>query len=243
MPDQIDFGMGEVAKAVTMARKILIVDDDADFLQSLSNTFDLHDEFRCETVKTAAAAFERVKAERFDLVLLDVGLPDMDGREVCRLMRRERVSAPIIMLTGAASDADMILGLEAGADDYVVKPVRFGVLLARIRAHLRSYEQNDDATFQVGPYVFHTGTKSLVCDRGKKIRLTEREAAIVRFLHRMRSRAVRRDVLLTEVWGYNSTVTTHTIETHIYRLRQKIERDPSRAEILVTEAGGYRLVS
>ena len=225
------------------SRKILIVDDDADFRQTLSETLGLYDEFRCHAVDTAAAAINRIKAERFDLVLLDVGLPDLDGREVCRLMRRERVSAPIIMLTGASGDADTILGLEAGADDYVVKPIRFGVLLARIRAHLRSYEQNEDATFPVGPYAFHAGTKSLVCGEGKKIKLTEKETAIVRFLYRMGSKATRRDVLLAEVWGYNSGVTTHTIETHIYRLRQKIEKDPSRAEILVTEAGGYRLVS
>ncbi|PKQ07232.1 MAG: DNA-binding response regulator [Alphaproteobacteria bacterium HGW-Alphaproteobacteria-11] len=224
-------------------RKILIVDDDAEFRKTLSETLDLHDEFRCESVETATAAIGRVKAERFDLVLLDVSLPDMDGREVCRLMRRERVSAPIVMLTGAGGDADTILGLEAGADDYVVKPIRFGVLLARIRAHLRNFQQNEDATFPVGPYVFHAGTKSLVGGEGKKVRLTEKETAIVRFLHRMGSKAIRREVLLAEVWGYNSGVTTHTIETHIYRLRQKIERDPSRAEILITEAGGYRLVS
>ena len=166
----------------------------------------------------------------------------MDGREACRLMRKGGLKAPVIMLTGADSDSDTILGLEAGANDYVTKPFRFGVLLARIRAHLRQHEQSEDAVFKVGPYTFKPSAKMLVDDADKKVRLTEKETAILKFLYRTGAKTVGRDVLLHEVWGYNSGVTTHTLETHIYRLRQKIERDPSNAELLVTEAGGYKLV-
>ncbi|MGB3809591.1 MAG: response regulator transcription factor, partial [Parvibaculum sp.] len=137
---------------------------------------------------------------------------------------------------------DTILGLDAGANDYVTKPFRFGVLLARIRAQLRSHEQSEDAVFAIGPYTFRPGAKILVDAQEKKVRLTEKETNILKFLFRAGPKVVNREVLLAEVWGYNSGVTTHTLETHIYRLRQKIEKDPSNAEILVTEAGGYRLV-
>ena len=157
-------------------------------------------------------------------------------------MRRAGVNVPIIMLTGADTDSDTILGLDAGANDYVTKPFRFGVLLARIRAHLRSHEQSEDAVFTVGPYTFRPSAKLLLDENEKKIRLTEKETAILKFLYRAGSKTVGRDTLLAEVWGYNSGVTTHTLETHIYRLRQKIEKDPSNAEILVTETGGYRLM-
>ena len=145
------------------------------------------------------------------------------------------------MLTGHDTDADTILGLEAGANDYVTKPFKFAVLLARIRVQLRQHEQSEDAVFTVGPYTFKPSQKLLLDQRGGKVRLTEKEANIIRFLYRADRKPVPRDTLLQEVWGYNSNVTTHTLETHVYRLRQKIERDPQRAEILVTDSGGYRL--
>lgn len=167
----------------------------------------------------------------------------MDGRDACRLMRRNGVRCPVIMLTGADSEADTILGLDAGANDYVTKPFRLGVLLARIRAQLRQHEQSEDAVFQVGPYSFRPSAKLMTDASGKKkIRLTEKETAILKYLFRAGDRAIGRDQLLHEVWGYNAGVTTHTLETHVYRLRQKIERDPQKAEILVTDPGGYRLV-
>lgn len=224
------------------SKKILIVDDDDALRGSLVEQLELHEEFECVAMPNAAAGLEHVRSAHVDLVLLDVGLPDMDGREACRLMRKDGVKVPIIMLTGADADSDTILGLDAGANDYVTKPFRFGVLLARIRAQLRSHEQSEDAVFKVGPYTFRPSAKILVDAQQKKVRLTEKETNILKFLFRAGPRVVGREVLLTEVWGYNSGVTTHTLETHIYRLRQKIEKDPSNAEILVTEAGGYRLV-
>ncbi|GMV60921.1 MAG: DNA-binding response regulator [Parvibaculum sp.] len=223
-------------------KKILVVDDDDTLRGSLAEQLQLHEEFSCTAVATGAAGLDHVRANHVDLVLLDVSLPDMDGREVCRLMRKAGVKVPIIMLTGADTDSDTILGLDAGANDYVTKPFRFGVLLARLRAHLRSHEQSEDAVFKIGPYSFRPSAKVLVDAQEKKIRLTEKETSILKYLYRAGSKVVGRDTLLAEVWGYNSGVTTHTLETHIYRLRQKIEQDPSSAEILVTEAGGYRLV-
>jgi DNA-binding response OmpR family regulator len=227
---------------MTTAKKILIVDDDDQLRDSLKEQFSLHGEFTVIDANGATAGIKLVKSEHVDLVILDVNMPDMDGREACKIIRRNGYKGPIIMLTAQGSDSDMILGLDSGANDYVGKPFRFGVLLARIRAHLRQHEQSEDAIFKLGPYTFKPSAKMLVTGENKKIRLTEKETSILKFLYRAGDQAVGRDVLLHEVWGYNAGVTTHTLETHIYRLRQKIERDPSAAEILVTEAGGYKLV-
>jgi len=224
------------------ARKILVVDDDDVLRESLVEQLSLYEEFDTASEATAAKGVQRARGEPIDLVIMDVGLPDMDGREAVKLLRKGGFKAPVIMLTAQDSESDTILGLEAGANDYITKPFRFAVLLARIRAQLRQHEQSEDAVFSIGRYTFRPSGKMLVDERGGKIRLTEKETAILKFLYRAGEKVVTRDVLLHEVWGYNSGVTTHTLETHIYRLRQKIERDPSKSELLVTEAGGYKLV-
>ena len=219
-----------------------MVDDDEVLRQTLAEQLEIDGEFDTSAVGDGAAALDAAQTSHFDLILLDVGLPDIDGREVCRRLRAAEIRAPIVMLTAASSDADAILGLESGANDYIGKPFRLGVLLARMRAQLRQYERSEDAVFVIGPFSFRSGAKLLVDgETDEKIRLTEKEAAILKFLLRAGPNVVARDVLLNEVWGYNSGVTTHTLETHVYRLRQKIERDPSNAVILVTESGGYRL--
>ncbi len=223
-------------------KRILLVDDDTELLQSLAEQLQLHEEFDTVTVDTGTEALKIVKNDHFDAILLDVGLPDMDGREVCRLMRRGGTKAPVIMLTGADSEADTILGLDSGANDYITKPFRLGVLLARLRSQLRQHEQSEDAVFNIGPYSFRPSAKMLIePGTNRKIRLTEKETAILKYLFRAGDRVVGRDTLLNEVWGYNAGVTTHTLETHVYRLRQKIEKDPANAEILITDRGGYRL--
>ena len=227
---------------MTTARRVLIVDDDEDLRETLKDQLILHDEFDVETVGLASRGMEVARSNHFDLVVFDVSLPDMDGREAVRLLRKGGFKTPIVMLTGNASDADQILGLDAGANDYITKPFKFAVLLARIRAQLRQHEQSEDAIFTIGQYTFKPASKLLTDEKGSKIRLTEKETSILKYLYRSGDKVVSRDTLLHEVWGYNAGVTTHTLETHIYRLRQKIERDPSNAELLVTEAGGYRLV-
>jgi DNA-binding response OmpR family regulator len=223
-------------------KKILLVDDDQGLRTVLAEQLDLYDGFTTIQVGTAAEGMEKAKLAHYDAILLDIGLPDMDGRELCKLMRRQGVRAPVIMLTAADSDADTILGLESGANDYVTKPFRFAVLLARIRAQLRQHEASEDAVFTIGPYSFRPSAKLLLNPKGSKVRLTEKETAILRYLYRAGQRPVSRETLLQEVWGYNSGVTTHTLETHIYRLRQKVERDAGAPAILITEAGGYKLV-
>jgi len=227
---------------MTTTKRVLLVDDDTPLRESLKEQLDLQGEFTVSDAATGAAGLEKAKTEMPDVVILDVGLPDLDGREVCRLMRKANVRCPIIMLTANDGEADQILGLEAGANDYVTKPFKFNVLLARIRAHLRNHAQSEDAVFKIGQYTFRPSAKLLSGPLNTKVRLTEKETSILKFLYRAGDKVVGRDVLLHEVWGYNPAVTTHTLETHIYRLRQKIEKDPAHAKLLVTESGGYRLI-
>ena len=212
---------------MSTTRKILIVDDDSELRDALLEQLALHEEFEATAVESGTKGVQAAKSGQIDLVIMDVGLPDLDGREAVRILRKNGFKAPIIMLTAHNTDSDTILGLESGANDYVAKPFRFAVLLARMRAQLRQHEASEDAVFNIGPYTF---------------RLTEKETAILRYLYRAGERPVSRETLLQEVWGYNSGVTTHTLETHIYRLRQKVEQDAASPSILVTEAGGYKLV-
>ena len=222
-------------------KKVLLINDDEDLREALSEQLLMTEDFDVYEGSNGAEALQKVKQQSYDLLVLDVGLPATDGRELCRLIRKQGVKCPIVMLTGHDTDSDTILGLDAGANDYITKPFKFLVLLARIRAQLRQHEQSEDAIFTLGPYTFKPSLKILVTADAKKIRLTEKETNILKFLYGAIEDVVPRDILLHEVWGYNAGVTTHTLETHIYRLRQKIEPDPSKASILITENGGYRL--
>src|SRR5712691_4847571 len=163
-----DVNSPQVGARMATTRKILVVDDESELRQALAEQLALHEEFETETAETAQVAVQKAKNGHFDLVIMDVGLPDMDGREAVKILRKSGFKAPVIMLTGHDADSDTILGLEAGANDYVTKPFRFAVLLARIRAQLRQYEQSEDATFNVGPYVFKPAQKLLLDGDGKK---------------------------------------------------------------------------
>jgi DNA-binding response OmpR family regulator len=221
-------------------KTLLIVDDDQDLRGAIAEQLQA-ESFQTLEAATAGDGVRMARDEKPDLILLDVDLPDLDGREACRRMRQDGVSAPVIMLTAAAGDEDTVQGLDSGANDYVTKPYKFAVLLARIRAQLRDYEHSEGAVFRLGGYEFRPAAKVLVDEKGKKIRLTEKETNILKYLYRAGEKAVSREELLAEVWGYNAGVTTHTLETHVYRLRQKIEPDPANARLLLTEAGGYKL--
>jgi DNA-binding response OmpR family regulator len=222
---------------------VLLVDDDGPFRHALAEQLRDEQGFETREAEDAAAALAALAAGHFDLILLDVGLPDMDGRDLCRAIRARGVAAPVIMLTAADEDRDAIRGLDSGANDYVAKPVRMGLLLARIRAQLRVHAESERAEYVIGPYLFRPATKLLLhTETKRKVRLTDKEVGILRHLYRAEGKPVARDTLLAEVWGYNAGVTTHTLETHVYRLRQKIESDPAKAAILITDEGGYRLV-
>jgi len=224
-------------------RPILIVDDDATLLEMLAEHLDATGEFSVTTAASIEDADRALQSEdaHFDAVVLDIGLPDGDGRDYCARLRKRGQNMPIIMLTGANEESDVVRGLDSGASDYVAKPFRASELVARLRAQLRIFERSEEAVFPVGPYVFRPA-KKLLQDTGlnRRIHLTDKETAVLKFLYRS-DKTVDREILMHEVWGYNSAVRTHTLETHIYRLRQKIEADPSNPSLLVTEGGGYRL--
>ncbi len=225
-------------------RPILIVDDDRSLREELAAQLQVDGEFTADEAASVSEAESKIRQheQRFDALILDVGLPDGDGRDLCATLRKAGMRMPIIMLTGSDEESDVVRGLESGANDYIAKPFRLNELLARLRAQLRIFENSEDAVFTIGPYTFRPSAKLLQEPlRNRRIRLTEKEAAILKFLYRAGTKPVARQILLNEVWGYNAAVTTHTLETHIYRLRQKIEPDPANARLLVTEGGGYRL--
>ncbi len=224
-------------------RPILIVEDDETLRNMLMEDLDDTREF----VTTAAADIDGAdkilgdENTHFDALILDIRLPDGDGRDYCARLRRHGHCMPIIMLTGAVEESDVVRGLDSGACDYIAKPFRTSELLARLRAQLRNFDRSEQVVFPVGPYTFRPAKKLLLdAAKNRRIRLTDKETAVLKFLYRSDA-AVNRQILMHEVWGYNSTVTTHTLETHIYRLRQKIEVDPAHPSLLVTEGGGYRL--
>ena len=222
--------------------KILIVDDDKYFRDTLGAKFEAQGEFEVCIAETAVSFIEHCEiTSNWDVVLLDVSLPDMDGREACKIIRKKGLNVPLIMLNVEASDVDVILGLDAGANDFVTKPFKFPVLLARIRAQIRQHVNRSGAVISLGPYDFVPSQKMLLKKDGSKIRLTEKETALLRFLRSSMFSHVTRDVIIRSVWGHDADIHSHTLETHIYRLRQKIEPDPARASILLTEAGSYRL--
>jgi DNA-binding response OmpR family regulator len=223
---------------------VLVIDDDQVLRTELLEQLAADGEFAPHGARSIeeASALLGVADTRFDAILLDVGLPDGDGRDFCKKLRLSGLKIPIIILTGSAAESDVIRGLDSGANDYITKPFRLNELLARLRAQLRSFESSEDAVFTIGPYVFRPAAKQLLEPlKNRRIRLTDKEAAILKFLYRAAGRPVARQVLLNEVWGYNAAVTTHTLETHVYRLRQKIEPDPAASRLLLTEGGGYRL--
>jgi DNA-binding response OmpR family regulator len=223
---------------------VLVIDDDAALRSELIDQLGSGVEFAPVAASSIEEAITLLADGeiRFEAMLLDIGLPDGDGREFCRKLRQDGLKIPIIMLTGSTAEGDVVRGLDAGANDYIAKPFRLSELLARLRAQLRAFENSEDAIFNIGPYMFRPAARQLLdASRNKRIRLTDKEAAILKFLYRAAGRPVARQVLLNEVWGYNSSVSTHTLETHVYRLRQKIEPEPTISKLLLTEGGGYRL--
>jgi len=224
------------------ADRILVVGGDPVLRDLLVEQLALAADLEPVAIGRGGIARDAVNDEGCELVLTDSLLPDMDGRDFVAAIREDGFRGPVIMLTSSAEESETGGEPEAGASECLAKPFRFAVLLARIRAQLRAHEASEEAAVPIGPYTFRAGAKTLTSEANGLLRLTEKEAAILRFLHRAGETIVSRDTLLQEVWGYNASVSTHTLETHIYRLRQKIEIDPTDARILVTEPGGYRLM-
>ena len=221
-------------------RTILIVDGDSAMRETLREQLTRDGAFAVVEAGGAHEAERCLFAQnaRFAAVIMDAMLPDGDGHALCARLRANGLEMPVILMNG--------VDRTSSTDDTITiaKPFRLSELMARLRTRLdaRAAEPAPPAAIRIGPYEFSPADKALRHDTGApRIRLTEKEAAILAFLHRMGARAVPRQELLAKVWGYNPAVTTHTLETHIYRLRRKIEADPAKACLLITEAGGYRL--
>jgi DNA-binding response OmpR family regulator len=168
-------------------------------------------------------------------------MPDGNGIDICQRLRRNGFAKPIVMLTTKAAEGDIVLGLEAGANDYIIKPLRFSELIALIQTQLRQFRASDDARFEIGNLSFVPANKILhVIGSDRMQALTEKEATILKFLYRAFPNDVTKDDLLAEVWGFQNGVSTHTLETHIYRLRQKISR-LTKKQLVLTIEKGYRL--
>jgi DNA-binding response OmpR family regulator len=233
--------MGDIP-GMTERPRILLVDDDPHLRSALAEQ--MLGAFDPVEASSAAAGLDTAIREHFDAILLDVCLPDMDGMELCRALRQAGVTCPIIMLTGNSGETSTIAGLDSGADDYVTKPFRIGELMARLRAQLRTRAGLEEAEIRIGPHVFQPARRLLIDARsGVRVRLTDKETAILRLLHRAGGAVVSREALRGSIWGYNADVNTHTLETHVYRLRQKLEGDATAATMLLTAPGGYRLAT
>ena len=223
--------------------KILLVEDDEYVRAALAEQFEEIGEFSVVGAEDARTAMEISKKSEVHVAVLDVGLPDIDGRTLCRSMRRSGMAFPIIMATAYKTDSEKIAGLEAGASDYVTKPYVFSILLARVRAQLKQRKLHENAELIIGPYRFNPMLGTLVGAKGKKVRLTDVESRILRRIHLGGDKPVSRETIMKDVLGYSGDASTHTIQSHIHRIRQKIEANPANCAILVTDDTGYRIKS
>lgn len=226
---------------MTVQRHILIVEDDADLRIGLRSALAAEGYHVSRSGSAAEALFAATGGgQRFDVVIADFVLPDGDGRDLCSALRRRGFSAPVMLLSRLSEERDVVRGLDAGANDYVVRPFRLGELMARVRAQLRVRDISDDAELAVGRFRFRPGDRLLIEPDGSRVRLTAKEASVLRYLYRAGA-AVSRTELMQQVWGYHANATTHTVETHIYRLRLKLEPEAASMRLLQNESGGYRL--
>jgi DNA-binding response OmpR family regulator len=226
---------------MTLQRHILVVDDDSDLRTALRRPLVAEGYQVTEAASSAEAARAITgRACGFHVIILDLALPDGDGRDLCAALRRQGISVPIILLTGMGDEHDVVRGLDAGANDYVIKPFRMSELLARVRAQLRMHDISEDAELAIGPFRFRPADRLLIEPDGHRVRLTAKEAAVLKYLYRAGG-PVSRVELMEQVWGYHASATTHTVETHIYRLRLKLEPDPAGMRLLQSQDGGYRL--
>lgn len=221
-----------------MEVRVLVVDDDAALAEMIGIV--LHSEgFATDTVVDGAAAVEAFRSTQPDLVLLDLMLPGMDGIEICRRIREES-GVPIVMLTAKSDTADVVQGLEAGADDYIPKPFKPKELVARVRARLRRQDEGSAEHLQIGDLTIDVAGHRVL--RGEEpINLTPLEFDLLVALARKPWQVFSREVLLEQVWGYRHQADTRLVNVHVQRLRAKVEKDPERPQVVVTVRGvGYR---
>ena len=199
-------------------------------------------EYLLEESLSVTEAISLIVKEHFDCILIDSSLAYVSLSNLCKNIRQEGVRSPIILVAEELGEDVAIVALDAGANDYVLKPFKINVLVAKIRSNIRQFEQSEFAILRFGRFSFKPGDKILLNNSSKEeVRLTDKETAIIKLLYLSGGEVVTRATLLEEVWGYNTTLTTHTLETHIYRIRQKVGNASSGQDFIATEAEGYRM--
>ena len=228
-------------KEAVSSSRLLIVDDDAYLRATLRQQLLVEGFNDVSDVGVIADLDNVISYANPDLILLDIQTPDGNGIDICQRLRRNGFAKPIVMMTAKGAEGDIVLGLEAGANDYIIKPLRLVELIARIHTQLRQFRASNDSQFEIGNLSFVPANKMLHETGSDRMQaLTEKEATILKFLYRAFPNDVTKDELLAEVWGFQNGVSTHTLETHIYRLRKKISR-LTKKQLVLTIEKGYRL--
>lgn len=226
-------------------KKILIVEDEVNMLKGLQDNLEFED-YEVDTADDGLVGYNKIKNNIYDLVLLDVMLPNMSGFDICKSVRKEGVTTPIILLTARGEEIDKVRGLEMGADDYITKPFSLRELIARVKAVLRRTDtpsrkdENHSAT--IGKLNINFRTYEASSDN-TPVKMSSKEVEILKYLSNHKNEAVDRYDIMNEVWGANNEITTRTVDNFILKLRQKIETDPNSPKIILTIHGvGYKLV-
>ena len=228
---------------VNPSTKILLINSDKDLGEALAFQLPLGEKYQIIEINDENSALAQINNNFCDLVIINSQLSALKGYNLTKSLRLAGYKKPIIMLINQNSNLDIPNDQNHKADEYIIKPFRYLELLKLIETHLNRTKKSENTQYSIGNFVFKPNSKILESNDGSSIRLTEKENNILKFLYKNSGNIVSRETLLHEVWGYNSKVTTHTLETHIYRLRQKFEDDPSNACFLITEPGGYKLSS
>ena len=223
-------------------KTILFVSEALMLKELLLDQLQKQGEYLLEESLSVTEAISLIVKEHFDCILIDSSLADVSLSNLCKNIRQEGVRSPIILVAEELGEDVAIVALDAGANDYVLKPFKINVLVAKIRSNNRQFEEREFAILRFGRFSFKPGDKILLNNSSKEeVRLTDKETAIIKLLYLSGGEVVTRATLLEEVWGYNTTLTTHTLETHIYRIRQKVGNASSGQDFIATESEGYRM--
>ncbi len=226
--------------------KILVVDDEQNMRTGLKDNLEFEG-YEVETANDGEQGLKKILENNYHLIILDVMMPKKSGFEVCKETRKSGVTTPIILLTAKGEEIDKVLGLELGADDYVTKPFSLRELLARVKAVMRRSDDsnisvNKDSEVKIGRLEINFASYN-AAEQNEAVQLSHKEFEILHFLWKKKNSTVSRDDLLTEIWGYDESPTTRTVDNFILKLRQKIEKDPNHPQIIITVHGiGYKLV-
>ena len=225
---------------MSSSTKILLVNSDRDLSEALIYQLSINEKYHI-IESCNDSVLTQINDNSFNIVIINNQPTKFNGYNLTKKLRMSGYKCPIIMLINYSDTSHVDNKHTIEANEYITKPFKYPELLKSIELHLRQFAKTEDTQYNLGSYLFKPNSKILEANGNKSIRLTEKENDILKFLYQNLKTIVSREILLHEVWGYNSKVTTHTLETHIYRLRQKIEIDPANACFLITENGGYRL--